>query len=190
MEYRDAPVLSFRPIDAKESKPKNARRLARFYSLIRLLTLALAVMLGVLSFVIRPVRVRSDAMSPTYPARSVVFVTPDWGDPERGEVAAFSDRDDGIGEIYVRRIVAVGGDSVEIKNGVLYVNGIAPEEPYLSAERKNDYPDLDQTAVPDGCVFVLGDDRNDQNAVGLIDVRSILGVVRFSVGRKAERPLK
>lgn len=183
MEYQDAPVLSFRPIDAKEPKTKNVRRLARLHSLIRLLTLALTVMLAVLCFAIRPVRVRSNAMSPTYPARSVVFVTPEWGYPERGEVAAFNSRDDGIGEIFVRRVVAVGGDSVEIKNGTLYVNGIAPEEPYLSADREKNYPDVAPTTVPYGNVFVLGDNRNDQNAVGLIDVRSIVGVVRFSIGR-------
>ena len=183
MEYKDAPVLSFRPIDAKESKPKSVRRLVRLHSLIRLVTLALAVMMCALCLVIRPVRVKSDAMSPTYSARSVVFVTPEWGDPERGEIAAFTDRDDGIGEIYVRRVVAVGGDSVEIKNGALYVNGIAPEEPYLSADRQKNYPDTAPTTVPEGYVFVLGDNRNDQTAVGTIDVRSIVGVARFSIGR-------
>ncbi|MBO4283901.1 MAG: signal peptidase I [Clostridia bacterium] len=183
MEYKDAPVLSFRPIDAKESKPQNVRRLARLHSFIRLVTLALAVMLVLLCFVIRPVRVKSDAMSPTYPPRSVVFITPEWGDPERGEVAAFTDRDAGTGEIFVRRVVAVGGDSVEIKNGTLYVNGIAPEEPYLQADQAKNVPDAAPTAVPKGCVFVLGDDRGEQNAVGIIDVRSIIGVVRFSIGR-------
>ena len=183
MEYRDAPVLSFRPIDAKESKPQSVRRLSRLHAFIRLVAVALAVMLLLFCFVIRPVRVKSEAMSPTYPVRSVVFVTPEWGDPERGEVAAFTDRDAGTGEIYVRRMVAVGGDSVEIKNGVLYVNGIAPEEPYLKAASTGRAPDTDATTVPAGYVFVLGDNRNDQTAVGTIDVRSIVGVARFSIGR-------
>lgn len=182
MEYRDAPVLSFRPIDAKEPKTKNVRRLVRLHALIRVAAVALVLMLALLSFVIRPVRVKSDAMAPNYPARCVVFVTPELGDPERGEVAAFTSPENGSGEIYVRRVVAVAGDSVEIRGGVLFVNGISPEEPYLSASA-GACPDVELTTVPKGCVFVLGDNRADANVTGQIDVRSILGVVRFALGR-------
>ncbi|MBP5609771.1 MAG: signal peptidase I [Clostridia bacterium] len=182
MEYKDAPVLSFRPIDAKETKPKNVARLVRLHALIRLIVLALLVMLIALTFLIRPVRVKSGAMETAYPAGCVVFVTPEWGTPERGEVAAFTDPADGTGEIFVRRVVAVGLDTVEIRNGILLVNGIAAEEPYLSDGAKTD-ADMPETTVPEGCVFVLGDDRTANEEIGAIDLRQILGVVRFSFGR-------
>lgn len=189
MEYRDEPVLSFRPIDAKESKPQNVRRLIRLHALLRIVAIACFAMILILFFLIRPVRVKSDAMSPAYPAGSVVFVTPEWGDPERGEIAAFTSRTDGSGEIYVRRVIAIERDTVEIRNGVLYVNEIAPDEPYLEIDPLGDYPDLPKTTVPEGCVFVLGDNRchsedsRNPDVIGMVDVRSILGVVRFAIGR-------
>ena len=187
MQYRDEPVLSFRPIDAKESKPQNVRRLVRLQILIAVVLIALLAMLVTLCFLIRPVRIKSAAMEPTYPNGSVVFVTREWGTPERGEVAAFTSPSEGTGEIYVRRVVAVGGDFVEIKNGTLFVNGIAADEPYTTV---GGYPDADETTVPDGYVFVLGDNRGqsddsrDPDGLGLVDLRSVLGVVRFSLRRK------
>lgn len=186
MQYRDEPVLSFRPIDAKESKPQNVRRLVRLQILIAVVLIALLAMLATFYFLIRPVRIKSAAMEPTYPKGSVVFVTREWGTPERGEVAAFTSPSEGTGEIYVRRVVAVGGDLVEIRNGALFVNGIAADEPHTAGG----YPDAEETTVPDGYVFVLGDNRGysdgdgEPGASGLIDLRSVLGVVRFSFRRK------
>ena len=183
MSYRDEPVLSFRPIDAKESKPQNVRRLVRLQILIAVVLIALLAMLLILYLLIRPVRIKSAAMEPTYPKGSVVFVTREWGTPERGEVAAFTSPTDGGGEIYVRRVVAIGGDLVEIKNGALYVNGIAADEPYAVGA----FPDTGETTVPEGFVFVLGDNRSrsngDADGTGLVDLRSVLGVVRFAFGR-------
>ena len=43
--------------------------------------------------------------------------------------------------------------------------------------------DMPETTVPEGCVFVLGDDRTAANETGVIDLRLILGTVRFSFGR-------
>lgn len=189
MQYRDEPVLSFRPIDVKESKPQNVRRLVRLQVLIAVVLIALLVMLLTFYFLIRPVKIKSEAMEPTYPNGSTVFVTREWGTPERGEVAAFVSPADGSDEIYVRRVVAVGGDLVEIKSGALYVNGIAADEPYLNGQNRT-IPDMGETTVPEGCVFVLGDNRSlpldspDPAGDGLVDLRSVLGVVRFSFGRK------
>ena len=181
MEYRDEPVLSFRPIDAKESKPQNVRRLVRLQIFVAVVTVALLVMLATLYFLIRPVKIRSSAMTPTYPKGSVVFVTREWGTPERGEIAAFTSATDNSDEVYVRRVVALPGDTVSIKNGTLYLNGVAQDEPY--AKTGDGAADLAETTVPEGCVFVLGDDRSNNTAVGIIDQRSILGVVRFPVKR-------
>ena len=182
MQYRDEPVLSFRPIDAKESKPQNVRRLVRLQIFVAVITIALLLMLGTLYFLIRPVKIRTSAMSPTYPKGSVVFVTREWGTPERGEIAAFTSATDKSSEIYVRRVVAVARDTVEIKGGKLYVNGIVPDEPYLSGAAGT-LSDLPETTVPDGYVFVIGDNRSASSDAGTVDLRSILGVVRFQFGR-------
>ena len=178
MEYRDAPVLSFRPLDAKESKQENVIRLERLYTLICVACVTLAATFMLLSFVIRPIKVKDGTAS--YPAGSVVFVTPSWGEAKRGDaVAVCNGKADG--SVSVRRVVAVGGDTVEIRNGTLFVNGRTPTDPAVSGV--GNYPDLAETTVPAGRFYLLGDDPNGGDATGVFDARAVLGVVRFSVGR-------
>jgi len=119
-------------------------------------------MLATLYFLIRPVRIRNDAMSPTYPEGCVVFVTREWGIPERGEVVAIASQTGGKGTISIRRVVAIEGDSFPLS-------------------------DSETVTVPEGYVLVQSDNREAatdvQNAVeGLVDVRLILGAVRFALG--------
>lgn len=96
---------------------------------------------------------------------------------------------------YVKRIVAVGGDTVEGKKDGLYINGEKADEPYLANEQqafpiewniqnlaKGEYwaDDKNATVVPEGEYFVLGDNRevsDDSRYFGFINPSSILGKV-------------
>ncbi len=84
----------------------------------------------------------------------------------RGDVVVFhptpeyvkcSGRPNAASEALIKRIVAVEGDSIEIKNGYLYLNGQVQHEEYILEAHKYN---LDKCTVPPGCVFVLGDNRN------------------------------
>lgn len=80
---------------------------------------------------------------------------------------------------FVKRIVAVGGDTVEIKDSILYVNGEAVEEPFTD---QSTYPDYPETVVPEGSYFVLGDNRDNSRDsrfedVGFIEEDEIIGKV-------------
>lgn len=96
---------------------------------------------------------------------------------------------------YVKRVVAVGGDTVEGKKDGLYINGEKADEPYLANEQKT-FPiewniqnlakgeywadDKNATVVPEGEYFVLGDNRevsDDSRYFGFINPSSILGKV-------------
>lgn len=127
---------------------------------------------------------------------------------ERGDIIAFygnledplnTSLQDASGNIqetrYVKRIVAVGGDTVEGKKDGLYINGEKAEEPYLANEQKafpiewniqnlakGEYwaDDKNATVVPEGEYFVLGDNRevsDDSRYFGFINPSSILGKV-------------
>ena len=95
--------------------------------------------------------------------------------PERGEIVVF-DVPEQISDIpLIKRVVGIPGDTVEVKGGAAYVNGRRLDEPYLAEQT------LGQMAlgtVPEGHVFVLGDNRNNANdsrAFGMVPFEDIVG---------------
>lgn len=84
---------------------------------------------------------------------------------------------------YVKRVVGVPGDTIDIIDQVVYRNGVALEEPYaqgLSYKKQVGLP----LQVPEGKVFVLGDNRensNDSRWFGCVDIKSIEGRVVFKL---------
>ena len=85
----------------------------------------------------------------------------------------------------VKRVIAVAGDTIETVDGEVYVNGERIEEPYLNPERLGGQYIRRQT-VPEGCVYVLGDNRavsrdSRYDTVGPIPLFRIVGRVRMIV---------
>ena len=92
---------------------------------------------------------------------------------DRGDVIVFTppnnERD------YIKRVIGLPGDTVEIKDGRVYVNGVVLDEPYLKSRINNDMP---ARMVEKGRYFVLGDNRNnssDSRSFGTITPQSIVG---------------
>lgn len=80
---------------------------------------------------------------------------------------------------FVKRVVAKEGDKIEIKEGLIFINGKDRTASYFDEQTKfdNDYP---ETTVPEGTYFVIGDnvnDSEDSRMVGFIDENDIIGVV-------------
>ena len=103
-------------------------------------------------------KVPSGSMEPTLlPGDFIVTLT----DPtyDRGEIVVIRDPIDRSDTLFdVKRIVGVGGDTVEIRWGAVMVNGAYASEPYMKEPIK--YADMPPFLVPDGELFVLGDNRN------------------------------
>ncbi|HOQ36876.1 MAG TPA: signal peptidase I [Acetivibrio sp.] len=78
------------------------------------------------------------------------------GDPERGDIVVFKFPDDEE-VLYVKRVIGLPGETVEIKDGVVYIDGEILEEPYLKEKPVGDYGPY---KVPEGSYFMLGDNRN------------------------------
>lgn len=93
--------------------------------------------------------------------------------PERGDVVVFTPPNEN--RDYIKRVIGLPGDTVQITGGQVYVNGVVLDEPYLKGMVNNDMP---AHVVEEGRFFVLGDNRNnssDSRAFGSITPQSIVG---------------
>lgn len=101
--------------------------------------------------------------------------------PGRGDIVVIETD----GEPIIKRVIALGGDRVELKAGVLYLNGAEVSEPYVDSanntptDPRNTYP---EKTVPDGYMFFLGDNRDisvdsRSEKYGFMPVSNIMGVV-------------
>lgn len=100
----------------------------------------------------------------------------EFGEPQRGDVIVF-DYPNNPSDDYVKRIIGLPGDSVRIENGVVYVNDVVLDEPYLTHSIPQFYEGQWQR-VPDEQYFVLGDNRrasSDSRNWGMLSEDLIIG---------------
>jgi signal peptidase I len=93
---------------------------------------------------------------------------------------------------YIKRVIGKGGDTIEIRNQVVYRNGEALTEPYVNTDP---YPDFAKVTVPEGKYFVMGDNRANSSdsryeSLGFVDEKDIVGhaIFRFWPFSKAGTP--
>ncbi len=143
--------------------------------------IVLALLLRI--FVFEFVRVKGSSMEPTLEENETVFmekISVKTGDLKRFDIVIvrYPDRTD----TYVKRLIAFAGETVAVKNGVLYVNEEAQPEDYTKEPYM--YSDFAETVVPEGCIFVMGDNRNDSldsRVVGAISMSEVEGRALFVV---------
>lgn len=163
---------------AGESAPPPDRS-AKIYALLREIgetfLIAGLLFLAVNLFTAR-IRVEGGSMEPSLHDGEFVVINRlayRWNDPQRGEIIVFRfplDPD----RRFIKRIIGLPGDTVSVNEGMVHVNGLLLDEPYLS-----DPPQYDGTwTVEDGHVFVLGDNRNnssDSQNWGNLSTEEIIG---------------
>ena len=130
-------------------------------SWIKTILLAAVLAAAVNSFLIVNAEVPTGSMENTIMAgdRILALRTSYWlDDPQAGDITVFRYPDDPTGEtLYVKRIIGVGGDVVEVKDGVVTVNGEALTEEYIAETTLGDFGPY---TVPEDSYFMMGDNRN------------------------------
>lgn len=158
----------------------------RFLSFVICIAVVLAAAWGIRTYVVEPFEVPSASMETTIMTGDRLFaekVSYHFSDPQPGDIVVFSDPQV-PSRVLVKRVIANEGQTVSMAGGVLYIDGVAQNEPYTEGET---YP-LSQTAgnvslsypyvVPEGEVWVMGDNRensSDSRYFGSIDVDTVFG---------------
>ncbi len=160
-------------------REKNTAVLEWFDALILAFTLALILLL----FVFRTSRVSGVSMEPTLYDGEQLIARSFMYQPARGDIVVV-DGYTTYGEPLVKRVIALGGDTVNIdfEAGDVFVNGELLDEPYISAPTIRAADVQFPITVPEGTLFVLGDNRprskdSRYSDIGFIDERDILGEV-------------
>lgn len=141
----------------------------------------------VFTFLLRVATVDGRSMEPTLEHGDRLVISRLFYEPKRGDIVVITQpNEDNLP--YIKRIVATGGDCVDIdfEKGLVFVNGQALEEPYINEPTFTQYDVQFPVTVPEGCVFAMGDNRNHSkdsrdSALGMVDERYILGrcLLRF-----------
>ncbi len=143
---------------------------------------AIILILIVFVFAVRVVGVDGESMNPTLNHGDWLTVSAINTEFERGDIVVIT-QPNALNEPLIKRVIAVGGDTIDINFNThkVMVNGEVLDEPYILSPTASRGDFFEPVTVPEGYVFVMGDNRNNSldsrfNSIGLIDERYILGV--------------
>lgn len=163
----------------------NAR--TELYEWIQCIIVALIICVLLFVFIVRLVDVDGNSMFPTLHDGDKMIVSDLFFTPENGDIVVFR-KDEYKPKALVKRVIATEGQTVEINfdKGIVYVDGVKLEEPYTAEPTYNQIDFKGVQVVPEGCVFVMGDNRNDSTdsrdaRIGMVDTDLIIGKVLFTV---------
>lgn len=154
-----------------------------FYAFFRelpfLLVVAVLIAFFLKALIIQPFWIPTGSMIPTLMPGDRVLALKfiyRFTEPKPGDIIVFLPPN-GESKDYIKRIIAVGGQKVSIKDGKVFVDGKPLSEPYLSPEYF-DSGSMDEVVVPEGYVFVMGDNRPnslDSRSFGPVPGSTIIG---------------
>lgn len=145
---------------------------------------------GLRSFVVQAYQIPSGSMEETIQVGDMVFsekVSYYSGTPQQGDIVTFEDPEI-PGRILIKRVIATGGQTVDLVDGQVYVDGQPLDEPYVNGQPS--FPlttsiDADLSypyTVPEGMIWVMGDNRTnsqDSRYFGPVDTDAVTGRAMF-----------
>ncbi len=164
------------------AKPDRYASVRELYDWIYCLLFALIVCVILFAFVFHVIDVVGSSMVPTLHNGDKMLVSGLFYKPKAGDVVVFKKNEYDPNKALVKRVIATEGQEInmDFANGIVYIDGEAIAEPYINELTYNKLDFIGPKTVPEGCVFVMGDNRNAsvdsrKNEIGMLDTRLILG---------------
>ena len=162
----------------EKSDASGAQNINVWREIVETILPALCIALMIYLFLGRTITVKGQSMEPNLHGQQrliIDLVSHRFRPPQRGEIIVF-DVPESVSEIpLIKRIMGIPGDTVETKQGAAYLNGQRLNEPYLAEMTLGR---MTPRLVPEGHVFVLGDNRNhanDSRYFGMVPYDHIIG---------------
>lgn len=172
-----------------------AKRKSELFEWIRALAIAVVLALVVRYFLFAPIVVDGSSMMPTLADKDRMIVNKfayTIGAPERFDIIVFHAPEN---KDYIKRVIGLPGEEIEYRDDTLFVNGIPYDEPYLKAFKEHvidgpltepftleEIPTIGQKTIPEGHLFVLGDNRRsskDSRHIGTVEISKVLGKTKL-----------
>jgi signal peptidase I len=168
-----------------DSKQSFTRRLgALLFEILETIVVAMAIFVVLYYFLVQPHQVTGSSMLPNFEDKDYILTDKihyRFSQPQRGDVIVFKSPNNPSKD-FIKRIIALPRERVEINQGYIYVNGEVLYESYLPADFRTTgrdlFPDGEEVVVPRGEFFVLGDNRShssDSRKFGTITKETIIG---------------
>lgn len=156
------------------------------WSWIKAIVIGVAIVFICRQFIFTPVKVEGKSMMPTFEDNNRIIVSK-MSKVERFDMIVFHSPESD--EDYIKRVIGLPGDIVEVKSDVLHVNNIIYDEPYLQENKKvltteEHLTDDFKVKVPEGALYVMGDNRkksSDSREIGFITEDAVVGEVKFRI---------
>ena len=153
------------------------------YFWLQALVMALVILILAFTLVGRIIGVDGHSMEPTLHHGDMLILQSIGYEPRQGDVVVLTKPFGSVTSPIVKRIIAVGGQTVEIdyNAGTVTVDGVVLDEPYINEVMMElSYENITSVTVPEGSIFVMGDNRNHSSDsrdvdLGVVDNRYVLG---------------
>lgn len=158
------------------------------FELVKIVVISLVIIVPIRYFLIQPFYVKGASMEPNFYDKEYLIIDEisyRFNEPQRGDIVVFR-YPVNPQEYFIKRIIALPGEEIEIKNGQVVVyndgnkEGLILEEPYLSEDVKTYGMGADRVSLGDNEFFVMGDNRNsskDSRSFGPVNRSYVIGKV-------------